>query len=292
MSDPWGLQRRPPGYIEKVNGIMNYFEYSCDINWMLYLELAAPAAGHALLTLVEFDFADVVRGALRPRGLRSHRHGRRGRRGGRGRPGIPEFGELIGKNIPGSDDWRGRQISGGAKQLWLLDGVIQRVLWYWLVVDVTIDFYYEWTSAIMQSEACHEEFTNACHYTSADDIILFKGGEPDWPLPSTTPVHLKGIATAQLGVHWNGGLSFTAIDAIQAVPGAIPGGPLVMRTKVGSTISQNNESSYNEDNNSQDALSNQGSQGPLVVTTYGTGGGSYIGKTDSFTFGRAISPSR
>lgn len=291
MSDSFGIQRKPPGYIDKVNGVMSYLEHTCDLNWMLYLELAAPAAGHALLTLVEFDFADVVRGALRPRGLRSHRHGRRGRRGGRGLPGIPEFGELIGKNIPGSNDYRGRQVSAGAKQLWILDGVIQRLLWYWLVVDVTIDFFYEWSSAIMQSEYCHEEYTNHCHWQSADDATFFKGGEPDWPIPSTTLVSNKGIATAQLGIHWNGGLSFTAIDAIQATPGLIPGGPLTIRTKVGGVVTQNSGAEYNANNDSQDALTSQGSQGPLVVTTYGTNGGSYIGKSDSFTFGRAVSPS-
>ena len=58
---------RPPSFIDKVNGIVKFIQNPCIAPWVVYVELAAPAAGKAVLTLLDFGFDDVVRGALRPK---------------------------------------------------------------------------------------------------------------------------------------------------------------------------------------------------------------------------------
>lgn len=148
---------KPPGLIDKVNAIVKFVENPCRAPWLVYMETALPAAGNLLLSLVSFGMDDVVRGWARPKGIRSSRHGRKGSkgRGGRGGGGgIPEIGEEIGKRLPGAEAAKGRHVSDGVKNLWFVDGVIQRGLWHWMVVDLTVDFFYDWSSLINESRFC------------------------------------------------------------------------------------------------------------------------------------------
>lgn len=154
-----------PTFIDKVNGIVRFIEDPCDAPWLLYIELARKPFGKMVLTLLTFGLLDVIRAYFRPKGLRSGRKGR-GRRRPPPRPGslrrilgkIPglgqDTGEMVGKWLPGGERVRGRQVSQGVKFFWLVDGVLQRLLWYWLIIDVTATFFYEWTSLIQQSEFC------------------------------------------------------------------------------------------------------------------------------------------
>lgn len=148
-----GPNRRPPSYLDKVNTIIDFVEHPCQAPWQVYVELALIPAGKAILQLVEPSLLDIVRAYFRPKGLRKGRHGRHGRRRGR-RGGIPDTSELIGHHLPGYNATSMRHVSDGVKFLWLVDGVIQRVFWYWLIADVTLDFFYNWTSAIQKSEYC------------------------------------------------------------------------------------------------------------------------------------------
>lgn len=151
-------RQKPPGFFDKWNGIIDFFDNPCNAPWTVYLESAREPAGELAITLLTFGWDDVLRGAIRPTNIRSGRHGRRGRRGkGRG-GGIPEIGEGIGKRLGKGLGWQKPTFSQGLKSLWLLDGVIQRGLWYWLVVDAGTDFLYGWTSNIQQSEFCQKQF--------------------------------------------------------------------------------------------------------------------------------------
>jgi muramidase (phage lysozyme) len=144
------------GYREKANTIINFIENPCDAPWVVYFETMFPALFRALLCIVMFDIFDIMRGYFRPRGLRGARKLRRGRsRRGRGRfRGIPEFGETIAKRIPGQRGLSARSVSQGVRNLWIIDGIGQRVLWYWLVVDVTVDFFYNWATAMNRTSYC------------------------------------------------------------------------------------------------------------------------------------------
>jgi len=86
--------------------------------------------------------------------------GKKGRVGRRGQ--IPELGNSIGKSLPGSKFFQGRKVTGAERWVWTLDLAVQRVLYYWLVADITEDFVTNWTTAIMESEDCRDQLTYSC----------------------------------------------------------------------------------------------------------------------------------
>lgn len=154
-----------PSFGDKLNGIVRFIEDPCDAPFLLYIELARAPAKKALLSFLTFGLADIMRGYFRPKGLRSRRHGRGGRKSGVGRsrlgravgrvPGLgDDLGNFIGKRLPGAERLNQRHVSQGVKNLWLVDGLLQRALFYWLIIGITTDFLYEWTSLIQKSEFC------------------------------------------------------------------------------------------------------------------------------------------
>lgn len=147
-----------PNYVEKkvdqVQSIVKFFEDPCQAPWSVYFELALAPAGHVVIELLSFGLDDVVRGYFRPKGL--YRRGRTGRLASKlGKYfEIPEIGEMIGSHLPGAETIKARKISSGVRFLWLVDGVLQRILFWWMIADLLTDFLYEWTSAINRTEYC------------------------------------------------------------------------------------------------------------------------------------------
>lgn len=145
---------RPPGLIDKVNYIIDFVEDPCEAPWIVYVETMLPALGNALMVFIDIDPIDIIRAWARPGGLGGcgFRLKRKSRKKG---GGIPDINEVIGKNIPGARSLeKGREISKGFKFLWKFDGFTQRLLWYWLLVDVISDSLYIWTSLLNQTEFC------------------------------------------------------------------------------------------------------------------------------------------
>lgn len=137
-----------------MNSVRLLIDNPCNTPWYVYAETAVPSAGKALLILLGFGMGDVVRGMLRPRGLRGFGPGKRDRRGrgGRGRPGkrgIPEIGNLIGRTIAPIGQHEATYASG-EKLLWKIDGVAQTGLWYFLIAGVIKDFFSIWQTAILE----------------------------------------------------------------------------------------------------------------------------------------------
>jgi len=148
-----------PNYLEKkiteVQSVVKFFEDPCQAPWTVYLELAVAPAGHVVMELLSFGLDDIVRGFFRPKGLyRRQRTGRLARKLGKYFE-IPEIGEMIGAHLPFADIVKSRKISNGVRFMWIVDGVLQRVLFWWMVADLLTDFLYEWTSAINRTEFCH-----------------------------------------------------------------------------------------------------------------------------------------
>jgi len=166
---------KQPGWITKVNYVMDFWSEPCHAPVLVYLELALPALGEAILTWFDFSEADVLRGYARPsRALSAGRRSRRGKRriryirffralgflraGFRRVPGLgDDVGGWIGRNMPGAKQFKGRSISQGAKYLWIIDDIGQRVLFWFLVVDIGITFAYEWATALKESEFCKQQ---------------------------------------------------------------------------------------------------------------------------------------
>jgi len=145
-----------PSFIEKLNYVQDFFALPCDTDLVVYAKTALPAAGTAILTLLTFGLADVVRGAARPKSLRKQKR-YRGKKppiirlpnGQVIRAQLPEIGNLLGKTLGDATGYTERTVPGGAKHLWRVDGVGQRALWHVLIADVLTTFAYDWTSAIV-----------------------------------------------------------------------------------------------------------------------------------------------
>ncbi len=144
---------RPPGIIDRVNYVVESWNNPCDTPWAVYVETALPAALDALIAVVCFDIFDVARFIFRPANLRGGKHGSRKRKGQHGRKPKGIAAKLASK-LPPFSRLRNRKVSQGVANLWIIDGIGQRLLWWWLVADVVSGFAYNWTSMIYKTERC------------------------------------------------------------------------------------------------------------------------------------------
>jgi hypothetical protein len=157
------IARWPNSAMSRLNTITEFVEFSCGDDWFVYVETLLPAVGNLFIVLLDFGWDDVARGFLRPAGIRSRFKFREGdgdgkkkkKKKGKGKKfEIPELGEEIGKRLPGARAIKGRKVGSLSKWFWRIDGLAQRALWYWLVIDLTIDFFYIWSTGIMKHERC------------------------------------------------------------------------------------------------------------------------------------------
>lgn len=144
---------QPPGVIDRVNYVIETWNNPCDAPWYVYLETAKPAALEALVMLACFDVDDVVRYIFRPANLRGGGHIRSRRRGRKGRKRA-RLGERIRNKVAPLRAIKHRKVTTGVKTLWVIDGIGQRLLWWWLVIDVATGFAYNWTSLLYKTEHC------------------------------------------------------------------------------------------------------------------------------------------
>ena len=146
-----------PDSFDKVNFVIDSWTTGCDAPWYIYIETMKPALLAAFITLITFGWDDVLRGFLRPRGLHPRRTGKRKGKWSRRAPRFPEIGELIGSNIPGAEEVKGKRWSTPMKTLWRIDSALQAIMFAWLVVEVVEDFAFEWTSLLYESYWCQPD---------------------------------------------------------------------------------------------------------------------------------------
>ena len=142
---------RGPGIISRMNYVVDTFNNPDDLPWAVYAETALPAFLEVWVAIVCFDILDIIRFIFKPAGLRSGRHMRRGRKGRnkRGKKGLGR--RLVGK-LPVFSHLQARHVTNGVKNLWIIDGIGQRLLWWWLMADVTSAFVYNWTTMARKTE--------------------------------------------------------------------------------------------------------------------------------------------
>ena len=275
-----------PGLITQVNAIVKYVQNPCNAPWAIYFETAVPAFGTAIMSLLEFGFDDVVRGALRPGGLRSHKHTKRGRKGRGGFRGIPELGELLGSQLPGAKEAKGRKVTQGVKNLWLLDGVIQRLLWYWLVVDITVEFFYAWTSAIQKTEFCEAQGVGSALSLSDPSAFWFSPFNA-WTTPPIGFIqYANGFASARFGSHTNNGKPFQAVTSASVARDPIlPGGALEFRLMPSPDNAEEIIPATVDAMDISTVIGSGSSAGLPRIYQYRTNGGAFRGQGEDFTMG-------
>jgi len=151
-----------------TNTVIDFFEYGCYPHWTVWAKTLVPVLGHAVVQVFGFGVGDILRGYFRPTNLRGvggmTRVPIRGEKGKAGKKGKlrrfaepPEIGNEIGKKLPGSEMIRARKVTGAEEFFWVIDTKVERALWWWLVADVTDDFVTNWSTAIVESEACRNQ---------------------------------------------------------------------------------------------------------------------------------------
>jgi hypothetical protein len=154
---PWwerflrAASRWPERYARRMNTIVDMFEWYCQDHALIYLQTLLPAAGEAFLALISFDWDDVARGFLRPYGPGGRKSLVFDPRKAKWQWEIPELGEEIGKRIPGARIIKASRVMNATRFIWVIDGLIQRALYYFLVIDVLTEFLYNWSSAVLRA---------------------------------------------------------------------------------------------------------------------------------------------
>lgn len=155
MSITQGISDYVARRMGKWRSVLRFISSECDAPMMVYLETLPGALVDPLLTLLDFGWDDVARGALRPKGVYSCRRAKK-RKSKWSKYGIPELGEEIGKRIPGAEQLKSRRVGSLERSLWLIDGAIQRALYWLMIADLVTDFAYGWVSAIRERGYCRQ----------------------------------------------------------------------------------------------------------------------------------------
>lgn len=270
-------------FLEKANAVTKLWHTPCKVPWIIYAETLFPILGNAVMRLFTFGTTDIIRGFARPAAVRTKHHFRRGEKNWRRKKGIPELGNLVGRSIPGQEEFAQRKVSDGVKHLWIIDGFIQRALLYWLIADIVNDAQYIWSSAIME-RACGKEPQFGDAYCKSDDNITLFSVADSWITPPSGNIIYQDLPTvSRFAAHWNGGKPFSCYTGISAIPWLIPGGFIQIGVK---------------DDNGQEIILGSGkknefqnvgamveSWGAPVIFDYRTNGGSFLGTVYSVTFG-------
>lgn len=162
------MPRPPDGLFNQINYVIKFWADPCDAPWTIYVETALPAALEAFATYFAMDRLQMLEAQLRPSKAiakqRAQKKGRRGSKAGRwGRLGrlasAAQFdpNESIGKKMQGGMHRLGpARFSTGYVHAWLLYGIAQRFFFWWMVADIILDFWLNWTSSLYETVYCQE----------------------------------------------------------------------------------------------------------------------------------------
>ncbi len=146
-----------PDYFDKVNFVTDSWVQACEAPWYIYIQTLKPAALAAFITLLTFGWDDVARGWARPPDRHARRRtGKKRGKGGRGLRRFPEFGEAVGRHLPGSTAVKGINWPGALRTLWRIDSVLQGIAFALLIAEITVDFGFEWTSLLYETRWCKD----------------------------------------------------------------------------------------------------------------------------------------
>lgn len=188
------------GFFGSLNTIKVLTESTCEDKWDILVQTALPAAGSALYMLIIPDPEEILENYLQPRGRRntpkraSQGFGRRqATRYAKLRwwqkIGFPDVDNIIAQHLPGRDFFQGR--NAGAPELWIWRGIdiVDRGLWYWMLLDLSKLFVVEWASGIMESRFCTSRFTGL--FTASGTNLISGTGDRVWDRPGQVVVSIN-----------------------------------------------------------------------------------------------------
>lgn len=154
-------------FIEKINYIIASFMDPCDAPFTIYAETFLPALLDAFIDLYGFDPMEIkvqqFRTSTAPLRTRSGRKGGRGSKAGRGRlrkiaGKVVGFdpNEQVGKEM-GKWTKYSPSITWGKKFLWILEGLLERAVFYWFLAELFLELFYKWMTLVNKSEYCQAQ---------------------------------------------------------------------------------------------------------------------------------------
>lgn len=137
------MPQQPPWLQRNFPALTQWWVLPCETTVIVYMECLLHGLKNAVITLVGFDLADVVRGHFRPESTRRWRHGRKGRKGYFKKAFIPETGEVFSKWVDAIPPEAGRWEEESSRLLWEIDGIEQNILYHFMVFNIVQDFWYD-----------------------------------------------------------------------------------------------------------------------------------------------------
>lgn len=180
------------------NEITSMTHTPCEDKWTVIIETALPAAGDAMYLLLTPSPEEILENYLQPYPSKSSRRGAKGDRANKRKrsrsgkvrrswPNVPDVDSWAAAVIPGAAMMKGRK--AGAPTRWAFDAIdrLDRVAWWFLVIDVTKTFFNVWSSGMREARFCSQPWT----FIAVDDID--SGFLSEWQINSGNMLHSETI---------------------------------------------------------------------------------------------------
>lgn len=166
MANSWPKTRPTiPDIDGRIQFTLQFLIDGCDAPITVWAETFWPAFTHLVLQWYEVDIKNIFTAYLRPGSFaiegRSGRHWGGGSKKKRTGPWATLWkyvgfdpSEWLGEHIWGYDEVRARPLPPGAAWLWIFEGLIERFLWYCMVLDLVTEFTYRWSSLMVETKYC------------------------------------------------------------------------------------------------------------------------------------------
>lgn len=168
---------------EKINYVIRSFLDFCDAPFTVYVETAAPALLRAFIEYYMLDLLNVISTWARPD--RAIARGRRQRKGSRGAKGAPRSrpglvrralrfdpGESLGKRLPFREEMHTRVTPPGVNHLWVLYGITERIGYWWMVISISVNFFFDWMSLLNGTKYCQAREATVLFAHGDNQIII------------------------------------------------------------------------------------------------------------------------
>lgn len=232
------MSARPnvPGLEERLPFIWRELIDPCDAPITVWLECMWDPLWDMILEWYAIDIWQILTTAAREITLgglsRSHRHGGRGKKGRRGFwRNAPKFllsfdpNEFLGKFLLGGEEIASQPPGLWKWRFWAVYGIIERLQFWYFVLELVSEFLYRWMSAVAETKYCQ----------ARDDAIFFSDAAGNvsvgifgWVATNTTPAtkmrnlsFYNGFGVQQTIAHGLATFSGTAVGRFLAVTGQI-----------------------------------------------------------------------
>lgn len=172
---------RNPNSIDKINYITAFLVDHCDAPLQVYVKSLWPALLEAFATWYALDMVQIYTAWVRPdsplRGVRGGGHGQsRDRKENEKKPRKAPKGrfrtfidrarvyigfdpwDAMGKNLQMGAGVTARAVTPGVETLWEIYGLEQKLLYWFMIYEVTVDFFYTWSNGVAMSSYCQQQY--------------------------------------------------------------------------------------------------------------------------------------